>query len=264
MSQNNITTVVLAGGTGSRLKNLTSVVNKSLLPLGDRLLLSYILEFALSVSDKTLIITNNDQLSNMAIAIEKDDKIDHKKVYYATQDYPYGIADAIKSAEEFTNRGPILVILGDNIYSNNDLQSIRTQCELFNKHNKTNYVQRLLNRHKHSHVWLYPHDHPERYGVISFNDNKPIEIEEKPTNPNSNLIISGIYLFDESIWDILPTLQPSDRGEYEITDILRIYMHSNDLKCHIMAGEFMDIGESVQSYWNVADKFLQKKCEIND
>lgn len=251
--------VILAGGLGTRLGNLTSAINKSLLPLDDSPLIAHLIRFAQSVSDSVLLTTTLGQVDAFARVAVGDPLINEKAIYYNIQEKPLGIADAVKYAYQFCNAGPLLVILGDNLHSTEDYTNIKTICKSVTyKDNKIGHRLRNLVRGTNSfgsHIWVTKRTDYNNYGVIELDlDGRPRNIIEKPTQSVSNLVITGIYLFDHHIWNILEGLTVSARGEYEITDVLNIYLSKNRLHVNHLTNEWFDIGQSIESYWNIIYK----------
>jgi len=213
--------IILAAGRGTRLYPLTKIVNKQLLQIYDKPMIYYPLSTLLLLGIKEiLIITNPKDLksfknllgdgSNLGISID-----------YKLQDVPNGIADAFNIGEKFINNNNVCLILGDNI---------------FYGHNFLNSIRKKIQSHKNGAVIFgYPVNDPERYGVVEFdNFNKVKSIEEKPKNPKSNYAIPGLYIYDRNASNYVKELKPSDRNEYEITDLNKIYLKKNILDIHLL------------------------------
>ena len=253
-----IKSVILAGGLGTRLGTLTSAINKSLLPLDHLPIISHLIRFAQNINQDVLLTTTLGQVDNFARVVVNDPVIREKDVYYNIQVEPIGIADAIKYARRFCNDGPVLVILGDNLLDDDGYNQITNLCRELSANinsfsNKILGVCTAFNAEDFgAHVWAVQSDNANCYGVIELDDlGIPISIQEKPKQPRSDLIITGIYLFDRRVWDILDNIQPSDRGEYEITDVLNEYLKIGELKAHVLQGDWFDIGQSIESYWDI-------------
>lgn len=237
--------VILAGGLGTRLGTLTSAINKSLLPLDDSPIISHLIRFAQSITGNVLLTTTLGQVDNFARVVVNDPQIDEKKAYYNIQEKPIGIADALKYARGFCENGTVLVMLGDNLYSQSDYLQI------------AEVIKCIDNRHQSfgAHVWVTAREDAHNYGVLELDSQgRPCRIIEKPTDSTSNLVITGIYLFDKRVWSILESLQPSRRGEYEITDVLNQYLELDSLNVNYLKDEWYDIGQSIESYWNIIYK----------
>jgi glucose-1-phosphate thymidylyltransferase len=144
-------------------------------------------------------------------------------------------------------------MLGDNLFSPADVEAIRQVCANIKHHHPRQKFG--------AHIWTIESDNPSAYGVLELDsDGKPSSIVEKPKNPKSNLITTGIYLFDCQVWDIIPNLEKSDRGEYEVTGILNAYLNLGQLHYHKLNGEWFDVGGSVDSYWKVATHIRNSGC----
>jgi glucose-1-phosphate thymidylyltransferase len=250
-------TLILAGGRGTRLGDLTKSVNKHLLPLGKWPLISYVFRSTVGISKHALLVTNPENISDFAqIVAGGGYPYTELDVYYTAQPKPEGIADAIRYGQYFCRRDSVLVMLGDNIFHPDDIESITKTC------NNVKRQVRAQPRVKFgAYVWVTASDNPSAYGVIDIDDDgKVVSIEEKPENPASNLIITGVYLFDCQVWDIIPHLQKSDRGEYEITGILNAYLERGQLRYHLLEKEWFDVGGSVEGYWEVTERMRDIEC----
>lgn len=227
--------LILAGGTGTRLGSLTYATNKHLLPVGDKPMLMHGLDFLQQAGvDELLIITGPEAIGPFVSLLEHYPWWD-RRVYYAAQAKPAGIADAIRYGKQFCGNESFLVLLGDNIIAAENVTSVRAA---------------LANPERLAHIWTVELPDVRHCGVLNIDDHgKPVSIEEKPQNPQTNLAITGCYIFDRSIWDMIGTLSPSHRGEYEVTDILRWYLEQHKLATHEYVGHWMDLGHSLQSYY---------------
>ncbi len=244
------------GGLGTRLGTLTSAINKSLLPLDDLPIISHLLRFAQQVSESVLITTTLGQVDNFARVAVNDPSVKEHNVYYNIQEKPIGIADALKYAKKFCDGGPVLVLLGDNLHSPSDYANILNVCKDVDEQSKTisNKLMSVLINTKlfGSHIWVTSREDANNYGVLEIDETgMPCRIVEKPIKPLSKLVITGIYLFDSRVWSILDALNPSGRGEYEITDVLNHYLSIGDLNVNYLEGDWYDIGQSIDSYWDI-------------
>ena len=212
--------IILAGGMATRLKPLTLVTNKHLLPVYNRPMIYYPLEAMKRAGIKeVLLTTSSDHAGHFANLLQAGEDFD-LRLYYAIQKEAGGIAQAISLAEEFAHDEPILVILGDNIF-NFDLKKAVTKLEsadrgaiIFGVHKKT--------ESKH-------------YGVIEMdNSGRVISIEEKPEVPKSDIAQTGIYMYDKNVFSYIRTLKPSARGELEVTDLNNCYLKDGTLSCQII------------------------------
>ena len=203
--------IILAGGKGTRMSPLTKAVNKQLLPLYDKPLIYYPLTtFMLTGIREILIITTPTQLNLFKELLGNGSQLGID-ITYKTQLKPNGIAEAFLIGEEFIGNSHSALILGDN---------------LFHGHNLMNHLKNANQNKKGATIFLYPVNDRERYGIVNF-DNKGniLDIQEKPKKPKSNLAVTGLYLYDETVIDRAKSLKPSDRGELEITSINQSYLN---------------------------------------
>ena len=222
----NLRGVVLAGGTGSRLMPLTKVTNKHLLPVGNKPMIYYPIEKLTSVDiDEILIVTGVEYMGDVVGLLGSGREFDCQFTY-RVQDEAGGIAQALSLAENFAQGQPISVILGDNIF----------QVSL------KEYADKYLAQEAGARVLLREVPDPKRFGVAELRDGKIVGIEEKPTQPKSNYVITGIYFYDAAVFDIIRTLKPSDRGELEISDVNDAYIEKGQLAYDILEGWWTDAG----------------------
>ncbi len=218
--------VVLAGGTGSRLMPLTKVTNKHLLPVGKKPMIYYPIEKLTAIGiEEILIVTGIEHMGDV-VNLLGSGKNFGCRFTYKVQDQAGGIAQALALAENFARCQPIVVILGDNIFENN-LKS---------------YADKFVAQEKGARIVLKQVESPMRFGVAEIVGDKVIGIEEKPENPKSDYAVTGIYFYDGSVFDIIRTLKPSDRGEYEITHVNEAYIQKNQLTFDILDGWWTDAG----------------------
>tara|TARA_B110000858_G_C17705777_1_gene428149 strand:- start:50 stop:931 length:882 start_codon:yes stop_codon:yes gene_type:complete len=214
--------IILAGGSGTRLYPLSKSVSKQLMPVYDKPMIYYPLStLMLSGIRDILIITRPHEKDNFYNLLGNGDQLGIS-ISYQVQNSPEGIAQAFLIGEKFISGKNSTLILGDNIFYGANLPTL-----LGNACNKTEGAS----------VFSYRVDDPENYGVIEFKQEKIISIFEKPKNPKSNYVITGLYYYDEQVVDFAKSLKPSKRGELEITDINNIYLEKNAL-----ASEFMGRG----------------------
>ncbi len=218
--------VVLAGGTGSRLMPLTKVTNKHLLPIGKEPMIYYPIEKLTSIGiDKILIVTGVEYMGDV-VGLLGSGREFGCQFTYKVQDEAGGIAQALGLAEGFSHGDQLVAILGDNIFEANLKQ----------------YADRFISQKIGARVLLKQVANPQRFGVAEISDGKVISIEEKPKKPRSDYIITGIYFYDNAVFDIIRTLQPSARGELEISDVNNAYITKGQLAYDILDGWWTDAG----------------------
>ncbi len=218
--------IVLAGGTGSRLKPLTKVTNKHLLPVGQKPMIYYPIEKLTSAGiDEILIVTGVEHMGDV-VSLLGSGKAFNCRFTYKVQDEAGGIAQALALAENFAQGQPVAVILGDNIF-HADLKS---------------YVDKFLAQGTGARILLREVSDPHRFGVAELADGKIISIEEKPRKPKSNYAVIGIYFYDAAVYDIIRTLKPSARGELEITHVNDAYISKGQMAFDILEGWWTDAG----------------------
>ena len=211
--------IVLAGGTGSRLFPLTLATSKQLLPIYDKPMIYYPLStLMLSGVKDILVITTRFDLENYQRLLG-DGSSFGISIEYATQNSPDGIAQAFIIGQKFINNESVALILGDNI---------------FYGQNFPNLLVEAVTNHKSATIFGYYVEQPERFGVINFENDKVIKIDEKPIKPKSNYAVSGLYFYDNNVIEIAKSLKPSDRGELEITDVNNYYIFNKDMKVKLL------------------------------
>jgi len=233
--------VVLAGGTGSRLMPLTKVTNKHLLPIGKKPMIYYPIEKLTSIGiDKILIVTGVEYMGDV-VGLLGSGREFGCQFTYKVQDEAGGIAQALGLAEGFSHGDYLVAILGDNIFEANLKQ----------------YADRFISQKTGARVLLKQVTNPQRFGVAEISDGKVISIEEKPKKPRSDYIITGIYFYDDAVFDIIRTLKPSARGELEISDVNNAYITKGQLAYDILDGWWTDAG-TFESF-NRANKLVIKE-----
>lgn len=238
--------VVLAGGTGSRLHPLTQITNKHLLPIFDRPMISYGIEALVKAGvSEIMLITGGTHAGEFLRLLGDGEEFGIGRLFYAYQAKPGGIAEALALAERFASGGRTVVLLADNIFG----RSLRHCVDAFGE-------QRAGAR-----VALSPvsdRAHLRHLGVAQLNGSRHIErIVEKPTEPPSEYAVTGAYFYDETVWDVLPQLKPSGRGELEITDVNNWYVERGLMEYDVLEGFWGDAGESIEAYYTVND-FVRK------
>lgn len=218
--------IILAGGTGSRLFPLTKVTNKHLLPVGKYPMIFHsIAKLKEADISDILIVTGKDHMGDVVNLLGSGHEFG-VSFTYKVQDEAGGIAQALGLAEHFVNGDQMVVILGDNVFDD----SIATFVSNFKEQNKG---AKILIQEVHD---------PQRYGVPELNGNKIVAIEEKPKQPKSNYAVTGIYMYDSKVFEIVKTLKPSGRGELEITDVNNAYIEANELSYDVLQGWWTDAG----------------------
>ncbi|WP_424766485.1 sugar phosphate nucleotidyltransferase [Paenibacillus sp. sgz302251] len=218
--------IILAGGTGSRLFPLTKVTNKHLLPVGKYPMIFHSIA-KLKEADiiDILIVTGKEHMGDVVNLLGSGHEFG-VTLTYKVQDEAGGIAQALGLAEHFVNGDQMVVILGDNVFED----SIAPFVNNFKKQQKG---AKILIQEVHD---------PQRYGVPQLNGDKIISIEEKPQQPKSNFAVTGIYMYDSQVFEIVKTLKPSGRGELEITDVNNAYIGANELSYDVLQGWWTDAG----------------------
>lgn len=219
--------IILAGGLGSRLRPLTLVTNKHLLPVYDRPMIYYPIQCLLNAGiDEILIVTGGEHAGDFLKLLRNGKHLGVRDLHYTYQEGEGGIADALQLAEDFAEGGKVCVVLGDNIIEKN----IRHAVGEF-------FTQRTGAK-----ILLKEVDDPERFGVAKIEDGRITGIVEKPKDPPSRMAVTGIYLYDNDVFKICKTLEPSSRGELEITDVNNEYLRRGDLTYATLDGWWTDAG----------------------
>lgn len=219
--------VILAGGLGTRLYPLTRVTNKHLLPIFNKPMIFYPIEALINAGIRDILIVTGGNSAGDFLRLlgnGKDFGLNH--LNYTYQEGEGGIAEALGLAEHFADNGKIVVILGDNIIEKN----IRKAVQDFEKQESG---AKLL---------LKEVSDPHRFGVAELDGDRIVRIVEKPKQPKSNLAVTGIYMYDRQVFDIVKTLKPSERGELEITDVNNIYIRQGQLTYDVLDGWWTDAG----------------------
>ncbi len=223
--------IILAGGTGSRLHPLTKVTNKHLLPVYNKPMIYYPL-FTMKEAgiDSILIVSGKGHAGDFLELLGSGAELG-MRLSYEVQEEAGGIAQALSLAEEFANNEKVVVILGDNIFED-DLSAAVRDFKLQPRGAK---------------VFLKKVKTPESYGVAEVLNGKVLNIEEKPVSPKSDLAVTGCYMYDPQVFDIIKGLSPSDRNELEITDVNNFYIEQGTLTHSVLEGFWGDGGESFDS-----------------
>lgn len=223
--------IILAGGTGSRLSPLTKVTNKHLLPVYNKPMIYYPL-FSLKEAgiDNVMIVSGKGHAGDFLELLGSGSQFG-MKISYEVQEEAGGIAQALGLTEHFANNEKVVVILGDNIFED----SI------------ANVVKDFSVQPRGARVFLKKVHNPQVYGVAELSSGEIKSIVEKPTNPASDMAVTGVYMYDPQVYDVVKALNPSQRNELEITDVNNYYLEQGTLKYSILDGFWGDCGESFES-----------------
>jgi glucose-1-phosphate thymidylyltransferase len=219
--------IVLAGGTGSRLFPLTKITNKHLLPIYNRPMIYYPIQTLVDAGiEDIMVVTGGRNSGDFLRLLANGKEFGLKHIHYTYQEGEGGIADALALAEHFADGHQICVILGDNIIQDN----IRAAADRFRR------------QPQGAHILLNEVADAERFGVAEVSGDRIVGIEEKPAHPKSNYAVTGIYMYDASVFDKIKTLVPSGRGELEITDVNNAYVREGSLTFSFLSGWWTDAG----------------------
>jgi glucose-1-phosphate thymidylyltransferase len=225
--------IILAGGLGSRLRPLTKVTNKHLLPIYDKPMIYYPIETLCRAGlDEIMIVTGGNSAGDFLRLLGNGREFGLHDIYYTYQEGEGGIADALKLCEHFAEGDSVCVILGDNIIES-DIAPV---------------VQRFAQQTSGARLLLKEVADPERFGVAELDGDRILGIEEKPRAPKSNFAVTGIYMYDARVFDYCRDLKPSSRGELEITDVNNAYIAAGDLHYDILDGWWTDAGQFESLY----------------
>lgn len=219
--------VVLAGGLGTRLYPLTKVTNKHLLPVYNKPMIYYPIETLTNAGiEDILVVTGGNNAGDFLRLLGNGKAFGLKRLHYAYQEGEGGIAEALGLAEAFAEGHPICVVLGDNIIEKNIVKA----------------VEEYLQQGSGARILLKEVEDPRRFGVPEIDGERIVRIEEKPGHPKSNYAVTGIYMYDARVFDIIKGLSPSERGELEITDVNNAYIEMSEMQWSVLDGWWTDAG----------------------
>ncbi|MCH7492975.1 NTP transferase domain-containing protein [Patescibacteria group bacterium] len=237
--------IILAGGTGSRLYPLTKVTNKHLLPVYDKPMIYYPLETLREAGLDNILIVSGKGHAGHFLELLGDGRELGIHLSYAVQEEPGGIAQALGLAEDFADDGKVVVMLGDNILEDSILDAAKD----FEK------------QEKGAKIFLKQVKNPTSFGVATVSDGSITEIIEKPKTPVSDLAVIGVYMYDGEVFSLIKTLQPSKRGELEVTDLNNYYVKQGTMTFQKINGWWGDGGESFDSLLEASNLVAGKRAK---
>ncbi len=237
--------IILAGGKGTRLYPLTKVTNKHLLPVGKEPMIFHPIRQLVSAGiDQIMIVTSTDHMGDIVKVLGSGKEFDCEFTF-KVQEEAKGIADALSLAENFAGNDKIVVFLGDNVF----------------EYSISPYVKNFENQEKGARVLLKKVNDPERFGIAAMDEKHILEIEEKPQSPKTDFAVVGVYMYNPKVFDIIRSIKPSDRGEYEITSVNNVYIKDQELKYDIVEGRWVDSG-TFESYFEANELLYQLNNKI--
>ncbi len=233
--------IILAGGTGSRLSPLTKVTNKHLLPIYDKPMIYYPLETLTGAGVNEIVIVSGKGFAGHFVELLGSGKEFGAQISYEVQEQPGGIAQALGLCERWSGQEKVVVLLGDNIFEDNISQAVKD----------------FEAQPRGAKIFLKQVEDPHRFGVAELEGEKVVGIEEKPAEPKSNYAVTGLYMFDPQVWAVIKNLQPSGRGELEITDVNNFFVEQGTMTSEIVNGWWSDAGTFSSLYR--ANKLVYEK-----
>jgi glucose-1-phosphate thymidylyltransferase len=234
--------VILAGGLGTRLYPLTKITNKHLLPVYSKPMIYYPIESLVRADiHDIMIVTGGNSAGDFIRLLENGEEFGLKRLHYAYQKGEGGIAAALALARSFVDKDKVCVVLGDNILE----RCIGRAVQDFEKQSQG------------AKVFLKEVTNPQAYGIAEIEGGRLTRIVEKPKAPKSNLAVIGVYMYGPDVFDVIPNLKPSARGELEITDVNNYYISAGTMTYQVIDGWWADAGESVDS-WIEANQLIAR------
>lgn len=236
--------IVLAGGNGRRLEPVTNVTNKHLLAVYDKPMVFYPIQTLIDAEIKDILIVSGKDHAGGFLKLLGSGKDFNVRFSYEVQDEAGGIAQALSLAQDFVDTDSCAVILGDNIFEDR----FKDQIEDFNEKGGAQ-------------IFLKQVQDPQRFGVAELNGEQVVNIEEKPSTPKTDFAVTGLYLYDNNVFEIISTLKPSSRGELEITDVNNVYIKNGLMTASFVNGLWTDAGtfESLYRANSIARNIFKSK-----
>jgi glucose-1-phosphate thymidylyltransferase len=242
--------VILAGGSGTRLHPLTRITNKHLLPLYDRPMVTYAVEALVHAGiDELMLVTGGTHAGEFFRLLGNGHEYGIDRLAYGYQEQAGGIAEALGLAQRFVGGDKVCVMLADNIFEH----SLQPIVEHFGAQERG---ARIVLSHVEEDA------HLRHLGVAAMDGDRVAQIVEKPLAPPSHFAVTGVYFYDAQVWEVLPTLQPSGRGELEITDVNNWYVGTGQMEADVVEGFWGDAGESIDAYYEVND--FVRRTDVNE